>query len=579
MILLYFVALSYSINSGLCATDFNYVDSAMDKIGLEVNPRMIVAFTFNNPNYSINDNLIISKITQRFPLLLLNMDEKLETCKFSKLLESPRKYSIFIIILRNNLNNTRKMQEIIEIMISPAPKPRLLAISVDEKAWDMNIFKNILLYGWKKKYLDFTILGKDKDNNLTIMFYNPFTKIFYNETYKSTTTIFPDKLNDMNGYSLKLPLWNAPPFILYNVSHSSVKVVSDDYDAFVGICEKLNCTLNPVAIGSRNENISINLLSSLEKNMYRFLVTGIFRKRYGKKKILSGMDYDYVKLIFLVPKLAVSEFSVPNIFGPLFRATVFIISFIYLAKFLKFPKRFWNFMNLFNILLGNQVRFSPTSFLQKIFYLMIVFSAIGITAEFLTPTKIQIINKGTLDSLEKISKSDMPLFATSQLYIDLYLQMFNNTEMNYTFNNRIPMLKLSAKDCVEELLMRKTGICITTDFEGKYFAKQYLDKDGQSRLEIIDLNLFGSLVTYPYEKSSPIIEKFDIVMRRFWEAQINKHLRYLKFKPENSESTSLYDEIKDQLTVQRFLIILFSGYIMAIISLFSEILIYKYLKK
>ena len=577
MFLLHLLALSYNINSGLCATELTFVENVMDKIGLEVNPQMIVTFVFDNPNYDIKDDLIFSKITQKFSSFSLNIDKKWEITKYSKWLETPRQYSCFIIILRNNLNNTQKMQEVMKIMISPAPKPRLLAIFFDEEAWDMNIFKNILLYGWEKKYLDFTILGKPKDENLTIMHYNPFTKIFYTETYKSATTIFPDKVSNMNGYALNVPIWNGPPFMSYTVCNSTIKVDSADYDGFIVICEKLNCTINLIPVGLRDENASINLYSGLEENIYSFLPTEIMRFRYYNKKFISGTNDDYVKLIFLVPKLAVSEFSIPNIFVPLFRASVFIISFFCLAKLLKFPERFWNLMNLYNILLGNQVRFSPTSFLQKIFYLMIVFSAIGITAEFLTPTKIQIINKGSLDSLEKIAKSDMPLFASSQLYIDVYVQAINTTKMNYTLDNRVPVLMPTTRDCVEELLMTQIGICITNNLEAEYFANINSDKDGTSRLELIDVNLFGDFVSLAYENSSPFLEKIDIVMRIIVEFRF--FWRYVEYRPENFETHSIYDELKDMLTLQRFLIILFSGYILSIITFFSEILTYKYLKK
>ena len=97
------------------------------------------------------------------------------------------------------------------------------------------------------------------------------------------------------------------------------------------ICEKLNCTLDSIGVGSRNDNTMIKIYSSLEENIYNFITNGIYRNKYGNKKILSGLDHHYIKLIFLVPKLAVSEFSVPNIFGPLFNAALFILSFFCLA--------------------------------------------------------------------------------------------------------------------------------------------------------------------------------------------------------------------------------------------------------
>ena len=74
----------------------------MYKIGLEVNPKMIITFMLDNLKYDPNEGLIFSKITRRLPSLLLNMDKKPEKTKYSKLFKEPRKQSCLIIILRIN---------------------------------------------------------------------------------------------------------------------------------------------------------------------------------------------------------------------------------------------------------------------------------------------------------------------------------------------------------------------------------------------------------------------------------------------------------------------------------------------
>ena len=559
----------------------------MEKIDSEVNPKIINTFVFENPNYDLNEDLIISSINQRFPSLLLNMDKKPEKTKYSKLFENPRKYSCLIIILRNSFEKsyTRKVQEVMKFMNSSAPTPRLLAISVDEDAWNTTKFKKILLYGWKEKYLDFTIIGKPKGNNLKIMQYNPFTATFLAETYNSATILFPDKLNNMNGYPIKIPLINYPPYIEYTVSNikpdsSLIKVKSWQHNILKTICEKLNCTLDPDPVGSWDELVGKRIFSALEKNIYNLFAVGSYRNRYiYNKKLLWGMHFEYEKLVFLAPKIAVSEFSIPNIFWPLFCAAVFVISFFFLAKVLKFPKRYWNLMSLYEVLLGHKIRLLTFSFLQKSIYIIIVFSAIGITVEFLTPTKIQIINKGSLDSLEKIAISNIPIFGTSKLYLDWYIQKINKTEMNYTLHNRLPILKSPINRCVEDLLKLENAICITSNLPGDYYAKKYQDKDEKSMLEMIDLDIFGDFLSFPYESRSPFIEKFDIVMRRIIESGTRKYWENFNYESRSSDSESLFAKIKDQLTLQRFIIILIFGYFISTLVFFSEIFSCKYLKK
>ena len=476
MLFIYFFALSYNINSGLSATNFSYIDELMIKISLEVKSKTIITFTFDNPSDNLNENLIFSKTTQRLPSLLLNMDKKPDALKYARVFENPRKHSCFIIILRNNFDepHTKKLQEVIKFTDSSATKARLLAIFVDEDAWDINILKNILLYGWKQKYLDFTIIYKNKGNNLIIMHYNPFTVKFFTESYNSKTTIFPDKLKNMNGYSMKTPITKYPPYVDYIVSNSLIKVNSLSYDIFKTICEKLNCNLNEDPLGSLDDLARTKIILGLQKNIYHFVNVGILRSRFHsiRKYVLMGIEYDHEKLIFLVPKLAVSEFSIPNIFEPLFRAALFNVSFFILAKVFKFPKRFWNLMNLYGILLGNRVRFLAFSTLQRIIYSLIFFSAIGITAEFLTPTKIKIVGKGSLDSLEKLAESNIPIFATSQLYSDWYIQTINKTKMNYTLDNNSPKLESNIDLCIRKLLDSQNAICIMGKSVGDYYAKK-----------------------------------------------------------------------------------------------------------
>ena len=137
------------------------------------------------------------------------------------------------------------------------------------------------------------------------------------------------------------------------------------------------------------ENISSHLIN----NIFYLFAYGRFRERYiNDRKLYWGYDFGHLKLIFVVSKLRVSGFNIPNIFWPLFSFIVFIFSIYFLAKVLKFTTRFWNLMNLYNILLGHKIKILSTFILERIIYLHTVFLAIAITAEFVTPTKIKIIN-------------------------------------------------------------------------------------------------------------------------------------------------------------------------------------------
>ena len=118
---MYLLALSCNINFSLSSTDIAWIDNIVKKINMEFKWKMISIFMFDILNHDKVDNLISLKITQRFV-------------------------------------GSRQISEI-------------------------HRYKNILLYGWEKKYLDFTIMGKPGGGNLSIMYYNPFATKFFIEIW------------------------------------------------------------------------------------------------------------------------------------------------------------------------------------------------------------------------------------------------------------------------------------------------------------------------------------------------------------------------------------------------------------
>ena len=70
------------------------MDNVVKKVNLEMKSKMITIFMFENPSYDQNDDLILSKITQKFPSVLLNMDRLPQSSngitEYLKLNKNPR---------------------------------------------------------------------------------------------------------------------------------------------------------------------------------------------------------------------------------------------------------------------------------------------------------------------------------------------------------------------------------------------------------------------------------------------------------------------------------------------------------
>lgn len=99
-------------------------------------------------------------------------------------------------------------------------RPRYIIISLNENVTEENEIESILKDGWSKKFIDFSVIEVDLNKNLstslsTIIYDNsPFderiTKRFF---ISHNIPIFSNKLKDVNGYPMKLPIVHHPPYM------------------------------------------------------------------------------------------------------------------------------------------------------------------------------------------------------------------------------------------------------------------------------------------------------------------------------------------------------------------------------
>ena len=581
-IIIYFIFLNNKFNFSLCDTNSNWIEPIAEKVLSEINGKQISIFTFDKLSNDNYDDLILSAISKRVSTISINLKKYLPINNISMPeFENPRNNLWIAIILRNDFtkshwNKIKDVMEFIKNASISAPRPKLMAISVDGDAWNVGDFKNILLNAWKMKYLDFTILGNDKNGNLKIMHYNPFNDTYFIGNFNLTTEIFPDKSNNMYGYEIKFPMYKS--FINSTFFH-------ENYNAskfiFIKICDILNCTLKSEKVDKsfdRYEDILQEIFSSLEKNEFNFFPIDFYRQRYSKSKIW-GVNSQYLKVIFVVRNRQVSEFNISNLFLSLLYFFSYFILFILLSKIFRFPKNSWNFLNIYEILIGQKINLSVNTTLQRIIFLFIIFSALGITAEFSALSKMTVLEDRSFDSFESISTSDVPIYSPSEWYTEFYLKRINKSIIN-TIN--MPYNVSNTETCINKIVLENQNVvCITDEILGEYYTNKYIHKSsGRKILKIIKDELYGEYTAFPFEYRSPFFEKFNDLKERIIESGLKKHWEYLKFKPEfTKQDLKLYKMHDFHGTVKRISIVLIFGYLMAILTFFSEMLINKCIEK
>ena len=142
----------------------------------------------------------------------------------------------------------------------------------------------------------------------------------------------------------------------------------------------------------------------------------------------------------------------------------------------------------------------------------------------------------------------------------------------------IPQKMSSMSDCIDELLKTQDVICLMDNFRGDYYIKKHLDEKGVSPLNIVDADFYGDYICFPSENGSPFLEEIENLMGKIVEADLNTYWENKHRKSEFTDISLVFRKLKDQHTLQRFVIVLVLGYVISTLTFFSEILINKYLK-
>ena len=217
------------------------------------------------------------------------------------------------------------------------------------------------------------------------------------------------------------------------------------------------------------------------------------------------------------------------------------------------------------------------TFLQRMIFLIITFSAICITAELFSLLKKSILKDMSLNSFEDILNSNIPIYSPSKWYTKFYFKKINETMINTT---NMPLIVNDFEFCINKTVLKKhNAICITNFITGQYYTNKYLDPFGRKVLKIIQDDLFAEYRALPFEYASPFYERFNEAKERIVESGLTKYWDYLTSDREIIDQKLKHHNIEDPYNIKWILIVLIFGYFMAILIFLSEILITKCIEK
>lgn len=546
----------------------------MSEITDHVKPYQVVICTDNFVKDKVQD-FFISKIIDRTPSMILNFSDMKKSHDNRSLsmpvFQNPRKSAIYIIYFIMYGEIEEKIFKILDEFVKTSPVPSrpkcLLILSCKNINWLFeDVLKKVLDYAWNLKFLDFTVLHFDKDNETICTNFNPFTKDYDSRYLKNISELFPDKLNDVKNYPLIMPVFNDEPYIMVQSTGNDVVLKGASVGYIKIILEKMNFKHRYVMLQyNEYQELFENLTMKLENNEINLIPQDYMMNPYlYKRNLIIGTRVSIGHMVAVVPIKKVSRlfFSYGVLLYTLSFPVIMTI-FYSLVKILKFDSTKWNIFYIFQVLIG-VTTFPPQKQTQKFVFLLVGLLSVMYSTEFFSKfTDMKVLSEDkNFDTLEAILESKISIFSIYTGYESDPVIMKN------LFSKVKPVNK--SKDCINKLIESRSAICIASGVKAKYFAEFNLDQDMKPIMKISSMSLNAEFTAFPYERASPFAEKFDEIIQQITESGIIGRKKLKNQVNIRRYSKKISKEKKDILFDQ-LVVISIIGYFLAMMVFLLEI--------
>lgn len=549
-----------------------------------------------NDNYDLQNeiiNKIIEKIQCHFPSQL--NDEKIFNLKdlTKKPLNQDFETSLFIII---NIvkNKTDKFsiiptQEFLIKLTNWQIRPKCLTILLVEEKFAYN---ELLKKMWSQNFLDYTIMEifykPIKNSNfrwqrnkprISIVYYNPFNDCIVQKKYRKKVQLFPNKLENLNGFTMEVASFHLPPFtfVKRNSTQHPVVVYGPDWSLIKTLGEKMNFKVNQIAtyedffgLWICNDKSQMNgIAKELWNNKIRFIVNqgSLNLNCVRENRKTTGT----MKIVALVPIFMQNEFSLWDTLHWLY-LIVILITIKFTVKLLKIDSSFWSGFNILQLMLGMSTQMNLKMTKEKIIAASVLIAFLIFSSEFYAIiSKIQLNREKEvmINTLEELNQSEL----IPQMLMNYLISLkFAKNSIYQVLVNKTIVVETNKK-CLTILLKYKNVTCIMRDSVANLLIKNYLSENGEPLMRIVkqDFGLFPMGIYV--EPSSPFVRSIDSLTSRLIDFGLVEHWNkegYTSHKKVNE--SFLNTEVESQNFVISMMFTLIFGYLLSFIVFLGELL-------
>lgn len=494
----------------------------------------------------------------------LNNTHEIQSFELS-IFQNPRQSDVYIIIT----SILSRMSDILQKIIKIEPvKPRPRTVLFTSYRYSDEDLETIFIHAWSLKFLDFTIIKIDNIGDRVLLTFNPFTNKHTKEKLRDVSELFPDKLNNVNGYPLTTRAFNSPPFLFAEMKGNKIINIKGSRTTRIKIiAEKLNFKLTFIGNLLNTTEVVEKLSQNLESNEINMTPVGFrFNVILQKSNILLGYPESISQLTVIVPVIKTPRIDITlDMLILLFIFCIILIIFLTFACALKLSPDYWNVFHIFGILIGITI-IEPPKRSDRIVYLTIAFLSIIFSNNYfstLADLKLNFVEK-KLNNLEDLYQSNIPIYSPNINYL------FNDSKadkqlLSYT-------QKIGTNDeCIELLIKTNNVACVVSSYNAGHYLKTILNPQGRAVMKILDVPLQNTFIAFIYEKASPFLEKIEKLVLNVFESSLRSTGDQLASSKVRTirQKESFKEEI---LLKQIILIILSVGYTLATIIFVFEFL-------
>ncbi|OXU29723.1 hypothetical protein TSAR_017110 [Trichomalopsis sarcophagae] len=575
-------------------------------------------------NFSDTSTTIISKLTQNFPSLIIDINDfttnsiSVNVVHTKQLLGKWTEKNFFKIIIMETSNDTNILSQLaayIDFLNSftiKSVRPKCLIFVMTKTQQLMLTFLNLLeffKYSWANMFLDVTIIEIAQQYPLKtvlqipqilhfeIVFhkYNPFKEEYKKVNYYHGINLFDNMLQQLHGWTLHAGFYDEPPDVMIDQSYQGKEILNAlfGYQVLMAriIAEVLNFTLHVKLVTEPNLDLTrFNVcyykeIEALKENRIDFMINHVTITGRTPVHLLKHEISDFFSpetYHILVKQKTTYLYNIfENFKIPLIVAAIYLVFFTILSKLLRHDGNVWTIKNMTKIVLGISINERPRYFVQRLLFLYLALLSIVITTNLLDVLLLSYIDHKTVLKLRTLQDLlDSGITPSLSNNVKTVAKAFNNTVLQQVINISQPMENYGNLEyCLKLLVEDDNDVsgCDLKELPGRMISKAFSNTGEDWVLTLVDEPLLRGHNTMLFAWGSPFADRFYQITHRLFVSRVSEYLYEIALKNFSRHSTRFMhrrivtktDElsISIQLSSSKLILFFTIGYALAFLSL------------